>query len=251
MGKRTHGKAGLRFLREAIAAYDSALQVYSEHALPQQWAMTQINLGNAQSTAGNRMGGADGATLLAGATGSYAAAVRVYNRIAHPLRWATIQNNLGNALGRLPADDYGYQLQKAVGCYQKALMVFTLDTAPGYHRTTKRNLGVSQKNFQAFQSVHVSPDDPATTRRLLTLQLDFGNDLTAEHTLPRLIALAPSNPSTRTSAPRLSWGQGERVQAIQHLGKALALNPDHPEGSALRRLDTADKGPSKPDLSTQ
>jgi hypothetical protein len=34
-------------LAQAVAAYRSALEVYTREQLPQNWAMTQTNLGNA------------------------------------------------------------------------------------------------------------------------------------------------------------------------------------------------------------
>jgi tetratricopeptide (TPR) repeat protein len=47
IGIRTEGEKGNRFLEEAKQAYHQALEVYTRKDLPQDWAMTQNNLGAA------------------------------------------------------------------------------------------------------------------------------------------------------------------------------------------------------------
>ena len=55
-GIRTGGERGTQLLAEAVAAYRQALEVYTRETLPQQWAMTQNNLGNALGDQGIRTG---------------------------------------------------------------------------------------------------------------------------------------------------------------------------------------------------
>ena len=46
LGERLGGPEGLRRLSEAVEAYRQALTVYTRDDLPQDWAMTQNNLGS-------------------------------------------------------------------------------------------------------------------------------------------------------------------------------------------------------------
>lgn len=56
-GTRTSGADIQKFLDEAVAAYRDALTVRTKEQLPQQWAMTQNNLGNVLGDQGTRTGG--------------------------------------------------------------------------------------------------------------------------------------------------------------------------------------------------
>ncbi len=44
LGKRRGGEEGRKLLEQAVAAYRSALEVYTKADLPQDWAQTQNNL---------------------------------------------------------------------------------------------------------------------------------------------------------------------------------------------------------------
>ena len=65
LGTRSGGEEGRKRLTEAIAAYRSALEVYTKADVPQDWAATQNNLGNALRDLGTRSGGQEGRKLLA------------------------------------------------------------------------------------------------------------------------------------------------------------------------------------------
>ena len=56
--------------------------------LPQDWAMTQNNLGAALSDQGIRTGGEQGRALLADAVKAYRNALQVYTRDQLPQEWA-------------------------------------------------------------------------------------------------------------------------------------------------------------------
>jgi tetratricopeptide (TPR) repeat protein len=85
-------------LAEAVAAYRQALEVYTRTDLPQDWAMTQNNLGIALMDQGERTAGEGGTQLLAEAVAAYRQALEVRTRTALPQQWATTQNNLAKAL---------------------------------------------------------------------------------------------------------------------------------------------------------
>ncbi|MGR9053737.1 MAG: tetratricopeptide repeat protein, partial [Gammaproteobacteria bacterium] len=88
-------------LQEAILTYREILKDYTRELLPQDWAMTQNNLGNALQEQGLRSGGEAGARLLAKAVTAYCQALEIHTREQLPQDWATTQNNLGNALAEL------------------------------------------------------------------------------------------------------------------------------------------------------
>ncbi len=54
------------------------MQVYTRKLLPQQWAMTQNNLGNALRNQGTRTGGEEGRRLLAEAKDAFLGALEIY-----------------------------------------------------------------------------------------------------------------------------------------------------------------------------
>src|SRR5271166_5278947 len=91
-GKR-HGAA-----EEAVAAYRAALEEWTRERVPLDWAMTQMNLGTALKTLGERE---TGTARLDEAVAAYRAALEENTRERVPLGWAMTQMNLGNALTRL------------------------------------------------------------------------------------------------------------------------------------------------------
>ena len=60
LGERQGGAGGARRLAEAVEAYRQALTVYTRDDLPQQWAMTQNNLGIALRTWASGRGAPEG-----------------------------------------------------------------------------------------------------------------------------------------------------------------------------------------------
>jgi len=67
-----------------VTAYRSALEVRTREQLPQDWAMTQDNLGNALRHQADRTEGQKGAELLAQAVAAYQSALEVYSAEAFP-----------------------------------------------------------------------------------------------------------------------------------------------------------------------
>jgi tetratricopeptide (TPR) repeat protein len=60
LGTRSGGEEGRKLLTDAVAAYRSALEVYTRADLPQGWATTQNNLGNALWELGSQLQGEEG-----------------------------------------------------------------------------------------------------------------------------------------------------------------------------------------------
>ena len=71
--------------------------MYTREELPQAWAMTQNNLGNALRDQGTRTGGAEGARLLAEAVAAYRAALEVFSAEHFPAYHEIAQRNLEEA----------------------------------------------------------------------------------------------------------------------------------------------------------
>ena len=84
-------------MAQAVSAYRSALEVRTREQLPQDWAMTQNNLGNALKEQAIRTAGAQGTELLAQAVAAYRSALEVYTHEVFPAPHELVQKNLANA----------------------------------------------------------------------------------------------------------------------------------------------------------
>jgi tetratricopeptide (TPR) repeat protein len=80
-------------MEKAIAAFQSALQGYTDEAFPEDWARTQNNLATIYS---DRTRG-DQAENLEQAIACCENALQVYTRQVFPEDWAMVQTNLGAA----------------------------------------------------------------------------------------------------------------------------------------------------------
>jgi len=137
-------------LAQAVQAYRAALEVRTKADLPQDWAGTQNNLGNALLDQGERSSGTQATELLAQAVQAFRAALEVYTKADLPQDWAKTQNNLGNALLDQGERSSGVQatelLAQAVQAYRAALEVRTKADLPQDWAATQNNLGVVLKN---------------------------------------------------------------------------------------------------------
>jgi tetratricopeptide (TPR) repeat protein len=117
--------------------------------LPQDWAGTQNNLGNALSEQGIRAGGEAGRELLGAAVEAYREALRVYTRDALPQDWAMTQNNLGSALseqGIRTGGEAGRELLgAAVEAFGGALEIYRAAGASYYVEGVERNLAAAER----------------------------------------------------------------------------------------------------------
>ena len=60
LGTRSGGEEGRKLLEDAVAAFRSALEVYTKADLPQHWVWTQNNLSDALGALGNQLEGEEG-----------------------------------------------------------------------------------------------------------------------------------------------------------------------------------------------
>ena len=102
-----------------MAAYRAALEEMTRERVPLDWATTQMNLGNALWTLGERE---SGTAHLEEAVAAFRAALEERTREGVPLDWAMTQNNLGTALSRLGERESGTaRLEEAVTAHREAL----------------------------------------------------------------------------------------------------------------------------------
>jgi hypothetical protein len=97
-----------------------ALQIYTPQALPQHWATTQNNLGNAYC---ERIKG-DKADNIELAIAAYNLALQIYTPQAFPQHWATTQNNLGAAYRDRIKGDKADNIELATRCLQPGFASF-------------------------------------------------------------------------------------------------------------------------------
>ena len=111
-----------------------ALEIYTREHLPQDWAVTQNNLGVALRAHADRTEGPKGTELLAQAVSAYRSALEVRTREQLPQDWAMTQNNLGVVLWDQAARTEGPKgaelLAQAVSAYRSALEVRTREQLP-------------------------------------------------------------------------------------------------------------------------
>jgi transcriptional regulator with XRE-family HTH domain len=145
--ERTEGAEGADLLKQAVEAYDKAMQVYTLDAYPTDWAMTQNNFAVALVLQAAISEGAEGVGLLERAVTAHVKTLQVYTRNAHPTEWAMTQNNFAIALRNLAARKEGAagvaRLKGAIAAYRKALQVYTRDLHPTNWAMTQNNLAAA------------------------------------------------------------------------------------------------------------
>ena len=126
-------------LEIGIACYTPALEVYTPENYPEDWAMTQNNLGNAYS---NRIEGVRAANIEL-AIACYREALKVYTPENYPEDWAMTQNNLGAAYSDRIEGVRAANIELAIACYREALIVRTRENYPEYWAMTQNNFGAA------------------------------------------------------------------------------------------------------------
>jgi CHAT domain-containing protein len=124
-------------LERAICAYRKALSVYTPQAFPQEWAMTQNNLG----TAYHQRIREEKAENLELAIAAFLAALEIRTCEEFPQEWAMTQNNLGNAYRDRLGGEKADNIEMAISAYQAALEVYTREAFPQEWAMTQNNLG--------------------------------------------------------------------------------------------------------------
>jgi protein-arginine kinase activator protein McsA len=131
-------------LREALAAYDAALRIYTAETVPLAYAATQNNravlLRDLASVPGEDRG-----ARLREALAAYDAALRYRTPETVPLDYAMTQNNravLLSDLASVPGEDRGARLREALAACDAALRIYTAETVPLDYAATQNNRAV-------------------------------------------------------------------------------------------------------------
>ena len=124
-------------LEIVIIGYQTVLEVYTRDAFPEDWAMTQNNLGNAYlyRIRGERLENLELAIKALNLSSE------VYTREAFPEDWAMTQNNLGNAYLLRIKGKRADNLELAITAYNISLEVYTRDIFPYEWASSHNNLG--------------------------------------------------------------------------------------------------------------
>ena len=76
LGERASGEQAAQYFEQSVAAYRAALEVRTREQLPQDWAMTQNNLGIVLMHLGERVSGEQGAQYLEQSVAAHRAALK-------------------------------------------------------------------------------------------------------------------------------------------------------------------------------
>jgi len=121
-------------LKEAVAAYEKALRIYTLDEYPERYAEIQNNLGNIYTNLSEW----DKREYLEQAAQCYKEVLRVYTPEQFPSTWANVKICLGNALNELG----GRHRREAIECYQDVLEIVESDAHPDRWANIQLNLGV-------------------------------------------------------------------------------------------------------------
>ena len=156
----------------AIAGYEGVLTLFTRDALPQQWATTQNNLGEAYR---NRIVG-DKAQNLELAIASFTAALQVYTRDAFPQDWAMTQYNLGNVYRDRILGNKRENLELAIKSFTNALLVYTPTIFPQNHVETLFNLGIVYQESDRLISAYLTLESAIETVKFLRGKVVTGDE---------------------------------------------------------------------------
>jgi tetratricopeptide (TPR) repeat protein len=124
-------------LELSITASQLAQKIFTHEAFPEDWAVTQNNLGNAY---GNRIRGERDNNLEL-AIAAYNLALQVRTRKAFPKDWVATQNNLGNTYRDRIRGERAENLELAISACNLALQIATRDAFPEEWAEAQNNLG--------------------------------------------------------------------------------------------------------------
>ncbi|MFK0732095.1 MAG: hypothetical protein ACIWVG_13200, partial [Gloeotrichia echinulata HAB0833] len=112
----------------AITCYETSMQVFTREAFPEDWAKTQLNLGNIYR---ERIKG-DKADNIESAISYCQAALQVLTRQSFPQYWAMTQMSLGLAYRERIKGDIADNIESAISYCNTSLQVLTRQDFPQY-----------------------------------------------------------------------------------------------------------------------
>jgi CHAT domain-containing protein/tetratricopeptide (TPR) repeat protein len=224
-----HGSSGTN-TRIAITAYANALRVRTEAELPQDYAMTNNNLGNAYINLAPFS--ANPAEQIEKAIAAYANALRVYTEAELPQAWATTNNNLGVAYRDLApfSSNPAEQIEKAIAAYANALRVYTEAKLPQDYAMTNNNLGIAYNDLAPFSAKPAEQIEKAITAYANALRVRTEAELPQDYAMTNnnlgtaYSALAPfsANPAEQIEKAIAAYANALRVYTEAELPQAWA-----------------------------
>jgi hypothetical protein len=195
------------------------LQVYTRQDLPQDWAMTQNNLGAALQAQGVRVGGEAGTRLLGEAVAAYRQALEVRTRAHLPAKWQLTVGNLAEAYGLL-------QQWPAAAALCRELYAFEPEDAEAYRRAAVIYHEILFDYSQAYALnqdwLRRHPEDVDAQAELAEKQFTTARYAEAARSLAALLAKPGLDANTQAALRGLdvlaAAAQGQPVD-----GKRLAL----------------------------
>jgi CHAT domain-containing protein len=238
--------------RIAIAAYANTLRVYTEAELPQAWATTNNNIGNAYSDLAPFS--ANPAEQIEKAIAAYSNALRVRTEAELPQAWAATKNNLGAAYRDLapfcanPAE----QIEKAIAAFANALRVRTEAELPQAWATTNNNLGIAYRDLAPFSANPAEQIEKAIAAYANALRVYTEAELPQDYAMTNnnigtaYSALAPfsANPAEQIEKAIAAFANALRVYTEAELPQAWATTNNN-LGIAYRDLAPFSANPAE------
>ena len=177
-------------LRQALNAFQSALQIYDRYKTPKEWAEIMGHIAQVTQIIGQHLKSPD---TLAKAIEASLAVLKVIVKNDRPLLWAATQNNLGSArflLGKLTRDEKIFE--EATAAFSMAHEIYLARGAERMANLTKKNL----RRAEALSSRAQPSQPPPVPWELDDLPAPRKDKLSAE----KVNAKQPS-------APKVIFGQ--------------------------------------------
>jgi tetratricopeptide (TPR) repeat protein len=140
---RTDGNRAEK-LREALACFRRAQEVWTLDRAPERWAVVQNDIARVYQ----ELPDGDRATNLRTAIMLHQAALDVFDPIQHAMNWAWTQSALGAAYLSLPTGSTIANARAAVAYYQRALDIFTRENASLAWAWNQNNLGAAYETMR-------------------------------------------------------------------------------------------------------
>lgn len=139
-GNLLAGQDNMQAKERAAEFYRSALALVSRSQTPQQWAVTQVLLGNVHYDAGVRF---KHVMEMEEAVAAYQAALGEYSLERQPEEWARLQNRLGEAFSYLGMRGKLGDYEKAMAAWRAALTVYSKEKHKSEWIAIQRSIGLS------------------------------------------------------------------------------------------------------------
>jgi len=137
----------------AIKHFKQALEIRTRQALPEEWAQTQNNLGNAYLV---RVRNGQAEINIEKAIDHFQRALEVRTLEEFPEDWAQTQRNLAVGYAERIRGELVDNVEKAIQHFQQTLKVYTYEAYPQEWAGTQNNLGISYDRLRDEQEENIN-----------------------------------------------------------------------------------------------